>query len=88
MPADTGCAKLKENRSHYEEEWFVKQLQGFVRRAAALVLAALLVFARYHVVSDKQFGGITGDLAGYFLQLCELAIPLAAVFAVRIGGVL
>ena len=41
MPADTGCAKLKENKSHYEEEWFVKQLQGFVRRAAALVLAAL-----------------------------------------------
>ena len=34
----------------------------------ALVLAALLVFARYHVVSNKQFGGITGDLAGWFLQ--------------------
>lgn len=31
----------------------------------ALVLAALLVFARYHVVSNKQFGGITGDLAGW-----------------------
>ena len=43
MPAGTGCVKLKENRSHYEEEWFVKQLQGFVRRAAALVLAAALV---------------------------------------------
>ena len=37
----------------------------------ALVLAALLVFARYHVVSDKQFGGITGDLAGWFLQKAE-----------------
>ena len=38
----------------------------------ALVLAALLVFARYHVVSGKQFGGITGDLAGWFLQKAEL----------------
>ena len=34
----------------------------------ALVLAALLVFARYHVVSGKQFGGITGDLAGWFCR--------------------
>ncbi len=22
----------------------------------------------------RQFGGVTGDLAGYFLQLCELAV--------------
>ena len=38
----------------------------------ALVLAALLVFWRYRVVSDRQFGGITGDLAGWFLQKAEL----------------
>ena len=31
-----------------------------------LALAALLVFVRYYVVSKKQFGGITGDLAGWF----------------------
>lgn len=30
-------------------------------------LAALLMFWRYHAVSVKQFGGITGDLAGWFL---------------------
>ena len=34
----------------------------------ALVLAALAVLWRYHAVSRKQFGGITGDLAGWFLQ--------------------
>ena len=28
-------------------------------------------------MSRKQFGGITGDLAGYFVQLCELAVLLA-----------
>ena len=55
---------------------------------AAAVAAAALVFLYYRLMSLHQFGGITGDLAGYFLQLCELAIPLAAVFAVRIGGVL
>ena len=53
----------------------------------ALVLAALLVFARYHVVSDKQFGGITGDLAGWFLQKAELWM-LAALCACQLGGLL
>ena len=55
---------------------------------AAAVAAAALVFLYYRLMSLHQFGGITGDLAGYFLQLCELAIPLAVVLAVRIGGVL
>lgn len=31
-----------------------------------------LVFMYYERVSTKEFGGITGDLAGYFLSLCEL----------------
>ena len=53
----------------------------------ALVLAALFVFARYHVVSGKQFGGITGDLAGWFLQKAELWM-LAALCACQWGGLL
>ena len=43
----------------------------------ALVLAALAVLWRYHAVSRKQFGGITGDLAGWFLQTCECVMALA-----------
>ena len=53
----------------------------------ALVLAALLVFWRYRVVSDRQFGGITGDLAGWFLQKAELWM-LAALAACQWGGLL
>ncbi|WP_423404643.1 adenosylcobinamide-GDP ribazoletransferase [Faecalibacterium prausnitzii] len=53
----------------------------------ALVLAALLVFWRYRVVSDRQFGGITGDLAGWFLQKAELWM-LAALCACQWGGLL
>jgi len=39
-----------------------------------LVMAAvgLLVFWRYRVVADRQFGGLSGDLAGWFLQTAEL----------------
>lgn len=36
--------------------------------------AALLVFWHYYKLSKKQFGGTTGDLAGYFLQVCELSM--------------
>ena len=53
----------------------------------ALVLAALAVLWRYHKVSNAQFGGITGDLAGWFLQKAELWM-LAALCACQWGGLL
>ena len=53
----------------------------------ALVLAALAVLWRYHAVSRKQFGGITGDLAGWFLQKAELWM-LAALCACQWRGLL
>ena len=43
---------------------------GLCGVAAAVV--GLAVFFYYYQFSRKQFGGITGDLAGYFLLLCEL----------------
>ena len=52
-----------------------------------LALAAVLIFVRYYVVSKKQFGGITGDLAGWFLQKAELWM-LAALCACQWGGLL
>lgn len=39
-----------------------------------MLLAVLFSFLYYRYVAYKWFGGITGDLAGFFLQLCELAI--------------
>ena len=51
----------------------------------ALVLAALAVLWRYHAVACKQFGGITGDLAGWFLQKTEIWM-LAALCACQWGG--
>ncbi|SHJ58713.1 adenosylcobinamide-GDP ribazoletransferase [Parasporobacterium paucivorans] len=41
--------------------------------------AAFLVFAYFRYIAYKSFGGITGDLCGYFLQLCELAILICVV---------
>ena len=37
-----------------------------------VLLAGLITYAYYWHVSKKQFGGITGDLAGYFVSMTEL----------------
>ncbi len=71
-------------------------LQLVLAAAAAIVLnpvmgilllaSAGLSFAYYHHVSMKQFGGITGDLAGYFVSLTELVILcVTAILAVILG---
>ena len=52
--------------------------------AIASIAAALLWLACYYRVVMKQFGGVTGDTAGFFLQLCELFVCLAML----LGGVL
>lgn len=37
-----------------------------------MAVVALIVFWRYRMVAVKQFGGLSGDLAGWFLQRAEL----------------
>lgn len=52
---------------------------------AVSFITALLIFLYYRRMSEKYFGGVTGDLAGYFLQICELWIGIAAVVTDMIG---
>lgn len=42
-------------------------------------LGAILAFIFYYKMAMKEFGGTTGDLAGWFLQTCELVMLLLAV---------
>ncbi len=51
----------------------------FALGGGVLVLAAGVALWRYHRVAVKQFGGITGDLAGWFLQKAELYMLAALV---------
>ena len=44
-----------------------------------LLIIAGVVFGYYYRMSRKQFGGVTGDLAGYFLQICELALLVGGI---------
>ena len=48
--------------------------------------AALLCFLYYKHIAYKEFGGTTGDLCGWFLQLCEIAMLFAAVLTHIITG--
>ncbi|KIR01581.1 Cobalamin synthase [Lachnospiraceae bacterium TWA4] len=43
------------------------------------ILTTLAVFGYYRYMSYKYFGGTTGDLCGFFVQVCELATAIAVV---------
>ena len=52
------------------------------------LMAAVIVWNRYHAVCRRRFGGITGDTSGFFVQMLELAM-MAGMFlgqAVEISG--
>lgn len=52
---------------------------------AVCLAAGGAVFAYYRSMSYRLFGGITGDLAGYFLQMCELTLLICVVLAGKAG---
>lgn len=43
------------------------------------IITAMICFGYYYHLCNKDFGGVTGDLAGYFLQICELAMLTAVM---------
>ena len=55
------------------------------RFGGGLVIVAALVSFGFHAwICKKKFGGITGDLAGFFLQVCELAILFVGMMVGKI----
>ncbi len=51
------------------------------------VVGALSCFLFYRISAYKNFGGITGDTAGWFLQICELVIAVMALVGEKITEV-
>lgn len=45
----------------------------------AACVVAFVCLAAMPQMAKRQFGGWTGDVAGYFLQICEVAMAIAAV---------
>lgn len=56
-------------------------LMGFLNLKSCVInlILSIGVFTYYKIMSYKTFGGITGDLAGYFLQLCELVLLFGTI---------
>lgn len=54
----------------------------------AAIICAGLSFVYYRISAYRNFGGITGDTAGWFLQICELSTAAAAVFGEKLTEVL
>ena len=59
-----------------------------LQHAGETVFAAALVFLRYRRLCVKDFGGLSGDLAGWFLQTAELWMLAASVLRTCVEAVL
>ena len=61
-----------------------------LKYGVAVIVAGIISFIYYVIMSYKTFGGITGDLAGWFLQVCELnmLIFMVVVQRITVGGLL
>lgn len=55
-----------------------------LRLGTAALVCAGGIFFFYGRMSRKQFGGVTGDLAGWFLSVCELGMLTGIVLAERV----
>lgn len=60
-------------------------LWGGIMAGSICIAVAVLVFCQYYRMAMKEFGGMTGDLAGYFLQNFELALVITMA-ACRLAG--
>ncbi|MBE6009088.1 MAG: adenosylcobinamide-GDP ribazoletransferase [Lachnospiraceae bacterium] len=57
----------------------VFMLIASVPAGIAACVVAFVCLAAMPQMAKRQFGGWTGDVAGYFLQICEVAMAIAAV---------
>lgn len=49
----------------------------------ACVIGAAFSYAYYWYITKSHFGGITEDGAGFFVQVCEVMLPIAALIAYK-----
>ncbi|MGN1314303.1 MAG: adenosylcobinamide-GDP ribazoletransferase [Lachnospiraceae bacterium] len=49
----------------------------------ACLVGAAVAYVLHFYVAKKHFGGITEDLAGFFVHICEVLMPLAALIAYK-----
>ena len=69
---------------------FVSFICYDIRYGVTVIVVLAMWFLHYNRMSKREFGGITGDLAGWYVETCELAVLGAAVvlaYILRICGI-
>ncbi len=94
LAKDSGFVSLFSNEAHKKLTRFVMifymmccavwMIWFDVKLGILCLLGAGISFLYYRILCVKQFGGTTGDVAGYFLQICELVMALFVVFGGRL----
>ena len=79
--ADTDCCGCSNSVVEHETQ----RADGADHLVGGLVCASdLVVLAWLHRFARKEFGGMSGDLAGFLLQLSELVMLAVLVFATKV----
>ena len=52
----------------------------------AMIVAEILLLVWLNVFADRNFGGMSGDVAGFFLQVCELVLLACIMIAAKAVG--
>lgn len=58
-----------------------------LQTASCCLLGALLAFLYYCYVAFRHFGGITEDIASFFVQVCEIMMPFVVLLANLLSGI-
>lgn len=54
-----------------------------LRVAIFSIIGAVIAYVYYIIMANKRFGGVTEELGGYFVMICEVIIPIAALLAFK-----
>lgn len=94
LAKNTGLAATFQDNAHRKNVKIVMVIYFIVESllmlyvnlllGTAVIVVSLLSFAYHYYVCKKKFGGITGDLAGYFLQICELSVAAVLMILCKI----
>lgn len=79
----SGAQKEKVKRGLYLQLVLCMALMIIISKeyGVAAIIASLLSFLYFKKKSYKEFGGITGDTAGFFVTVCEAAVAVAVAIA-------
>lgn len=83
----SGAHKSRTRLALLLELLVVAGIMAYISPVTAIVMVVLAAasWIYYWKMSERQFGGITGDLAGFFLQICELLMLYGAVLVDKLG---